>query len=185
MRTTRAAVGAAVVGLTVSLLPATGASGSSAPVHGAIAADPPGPVTYGWRNLAWTVDTIVVRNGAERADNAPGALGLIMGKRSSAKFALDLPAACEKLRVRVKAAGITLDGGARTRTRLVRTGNRPKRYDAQTTSLDDVAWRLPDSIGRPAPGSRRFVFRVKDVTPKQGEADYTLSLTFGGYCPKR
>ena len=33
----------------------------------------------------------------------------------------------------------------------------------------------------PAPGSRRFVFRVKDVTPKQGEADYTLSLTFGGY----
>lgn len=172
-----------VGGLTLTPLLPAGVVGGVV-FSAAAAGGPQDPTAYGWRNLAWAVDTVVVRGDAERVDDAPGALGLLVGKRGRATFKLDLPRKCRILRVRVKPNGITLDGGARTKTMLRRTGPKPKTYDPVTTELQDAASRLPDMTGRPAGDSRRFVFRVKDVTPPRGTADYTLGVTFGGWCPK-
>ena len=55
---------------------------------------------------------------------------------------------------------------------------------AVTHEVKDGKWREPDVVGRPAPGSRHFTFRIKDKTASNGEAGYVMGLTFGGYCPR-
>lgn len=174
-----------VAGLALGPLPPAGAVGEDA-FSAAAAGGPQDPGTYGWRNVTWAVDTVVTRRGAHRTDAAPGHLGMLLGKkRASARFELDLPKACRTLRVRVKPSGHRHRRTSRSSNQPAARGPEAQLYDPVTTSLELAAGRLPDSIGRPTTGSRRFIFRVKDVTPPGGTVDYKLGLTFGGFCPKR
>jgi hypothetical protein len=85
----------------------------------------------------------------------------------------------------MKSNGSTVDGGARARLSLKRIGSKPRTYDSLTFDLDTSGTILrPDLIGRPAHGSRRFVYKVKDLTPRGGEVGYVMDVTFGGSCPR-
>lgn len=143
---------------------------------------------FGWRNLAWTVTSAKPLRDADILHVAANDWGVLVGRPGGGGiFRLTVPKKCTKLRVRTKVNGVDVSDDLppnRIRTLLVRQGRHPARVGPVTHEVKDGNWREPDVVGRPAPGSRQFTFRIKDKTASKGEAGYVMGLTFGGYCPR-
>lgn len=174
------------LGMMLAAAALAGAPAGAAPA-GQTAAHATNP--FGWRNLAWTVSSASALRDAEILHNSPRDWAVLLGDPGGGGvFRLTLPRTCTKLRVITKVNGVDATDDLppnRIKTLLVRHGRHPARVGPTTHVVVDGEWREPDVVGRPAPGSRQFTFRIKDRTASTGEAGYLMGLTFGGYCPRR